>query len=288
MIFEKSKIYILAGATGTEIQRRGFPTVLPLWSAGVLFENPDLLKNIYRDYINAGADIITTNTFRTQRRTLKKTSKEADWERINRLAVKIAKEAADLSPRRILVAGSIAPLEDCYRPDLVPNDEALQTEHAEQTVLIADAGVVFLLLETFNCIREAKIAALAAAKTGKPFAVSFVVNLDGNLLSGESIEDAVKAIEPLKPEVFLVNCAKCEFLTRALRKLKTATSLPLGAYGNGDGKPVDDFGWRFSGQDQMADYTSHCRNWIALGANIIGGCCGTNPDYTRQYSKLKI
>lgn len=287
MLFEKSKIYILAGATGTEIQRRGFPTTLPMWSAKVLFEKPKLLSEIYQDYIQASADIITTNTFRTQRRTLKKAGREAEWEKINRLAVKLAKDAADASLKPILVAGSIAPLEDCYEPSLVPEDAALIAEHGEQAALIADADADFLLLETFNCIREARIAAQAAKKTGKPFAVSFVVNQNGDLLSGELIADAVKEIADLKPGAFLANCAKCEYLTKALEKIKPATDLLFGAYGNGDGKPAEGLGWEFSGDDQISDYAAHCRNWVSLGANIIGGCCGTSPEYTKEYSKLK-
>ena len=122
MQFKKEKIYHLAGATGTEILRRGFPTKLPLWSAQVLFEKPELLEQIYLDYIEAGADIITTNTFRTQRRTLAKAGRAGETERINRLAVDIAVQARKKSKatRPIYIAGSITTLEDCYRPDLIP------------------------------------------------------------------------------------------------------------------------------------------------------------------------
>ena len=132
MQFKKENLYYIEGAVGTEILRRGFPTKLPLWSAQVLFENPELLKNIYKDYIAAGADIITTNTFRTQRRTLEKVGKGNETENINRLAVDIAVDARKESSvdRPVYIAGCMTTLEDCYRPDLVPSQSDLEKEHS--------------------------------------------------------------------------------------------------------------------------------------------------------------
>ena len=289
MQFKKGKLYFLAGGTGTEILRRGFPTELPLWSAKVLFEKPELLKQIYIDYINAGADIITTNTFRTQRRTLAKAGLGSETERINRLAVDIAVEARKESKakRPIYIAGSMTTLEDCYRPDLMPPEKELEKEHREQAEILANTPIDFFLLETFNGIKEASVAAEAVYNTGKQFLVSFTANSDGNILNGDTWEKACRQLKKINPMAILVNCVPGQVATKALKKIKKATNLPFGAYGNGAGEADDTNGWKFSTADQIENYCNFCKEWIDLGATIIGGCCGTNNEYTKAYSKLR-
>ncbi len=289
MILQKNKIYFLAGATGTEILRRGFPTKLPLWSAQVLFDKPELLNEIYLDYIKAGADIITTNTFRTQRRTLAKAKLEAETEHINRLAVDIAVNARKKASinRSIYIAGCMTTLEDCYRPDLIPDIDVLKKEHTEQAKLLASAPIDFFLLETFNSVTEAIIAAEAVHATGKPLIVSFTTNKDGDILNGDKWDEAIKQIKPFSPLAILVNCVPGVIATKALKKIKNSTDLPHGAYGNGEGSADNKNGWRFNKTDEIISYLKHCQNWIDLDSTIIGGCCGTNPEYTKAYSKLK-
>ena len=122
---------LLDGAMGTELQRRGADTRLPLWSARALVEAPDLVAEIHREEVEAGADVLTANTFRTHRRTLAKGGLAERSRELSALAVRLAREAAPAG-RPVFVAGSIAPLEDCYRPDLVPEDAVLEREHSEQ------------------------------------------------------------------------------------------------------------------------------------------------------------
>ncbi len=293
MKFEKEKLYYIEGAVGTEILRRGFPTKLPLWSAQVLFEKPELLKEIYKDYILAGADIITTNTFRTQRRTLEKGGKGLDTERINRLAVDIALQARSEvgAQRPVYVAGCVTTLEDCYRPDLVPKDDELEKEHSEQIELLASTPIDFFLLETFNTIHEALVAIKAVVKTGKPFAISFTANKEGDILNGDTWEEAVNKIKGFNPLFIGVNCVAPEVATKAVEKIKKATDgldLSYCAYGNGAGEATEgENGWEFTTEDRINDFAEHCRHWIDEGTSIIGGCCGTNHEYTKVYSKLK-
>lgn len=288
MFFNKQQIYILAGATGTEIQRRGVKTELPLWSATALLRNPEILYGIYEDYINAGADIITTNTFRTQKWTLKKAGNENEWKRINELAVEIPRSIINNQDKKVLLAGGIAPLEDCYCPQLTPSNEVLEREHFEQINFLANLNIDFLLLETFNSIREAKICSEIAQKTNKPFVISFVINKNSELLSGESLNLAIKIVSLFKPEAILVNCVLPQVAIVGLQKIKNITELPFGAYGNGDGVPSNVDGWKFTGSSEIKKYADFCKECINLGANIIGGCCGTSPAYTKEYSKLKI
>ena len=214
---------ILDGAIGTELSRRGVDTGLPLWSARALLDAPDVLMRIHRDYIDAGADIITTDTFRTTRRTFRRAGMQDQSAELTRRAVDLVHASRAFYPQRtILVAGSLGPLEDCYRPDLVPPDAALHEEHAEHAQRLADAGVDFVFLETFGTIREARHACAAALATGKEVVVRFLCKADGNLYSGETLDDAVAAIAPLHPTGFGLNCVPARSMTVPLGTLRSA------------------------------------------------------------------
>lgn len=290
MKLKKNKIYILDGAMGTELQRRKFNTYLPLWSARALFEKPRLVKKIHKEYIQAGADIITTNTFRTQRRTLAKVGLASKTKKINELAVKLAKQAVVEAKvrRKIYIAGSLTALEDCYEPKLVPPQEIAEKEHLEQVKILAKTPIDFFLLETFNTIRETEAAAKAVAKTRKDMIISFTINKSGNLRSGEKLKDAVARLNKYSPLAYMVNCAIPSTVTKGLQILKSITSLPVGVYANGTGQAGSPLGWSFVYTANDAyNYFHYCFDWKEMGAKIIGGCCGTTPEYTKLYSKLR-
>ena len=284
------QVVLLDGGTGTELQRRGVSTTLPLWSAQALVSAPDVVRAIHRDYIRAGADIIKTNTFRSNQRTLAKAGLGARDAELTALAVRLAREAvaqADVD-RPIVVAGSQAPLEDCYQPQSVPDDAATLAEHRRWSKTLADGGVDFIFLETFNTVREARLALQAARETGLPAVISFVCDSHSQLLSGESLAEAVTAVEPLKPFAILVNCMQPQDITAALRTLRGLTRLPIGGYGQGIGEPHADQGWQFAGQRQndIQTYCNHVGAWLELGATLVGGCCGTNPQYIEALQRF--
>jgi len=265
---------------GTELQRRGADTRLPLWSARALLESPDLVFAIHKDEVSAGAEVLTANTFRTHRRSLAKAGLEPRSHELTLLAVRLAREAAGEAGHRVFVAGSLSPLEDCYRPDLVPDDQALESEHRDQAESLAAAGVDVILLETHNTVRELVAAAQGARKTGLPFVASMLTDGSGRMLSGEPIETAVRALEPLEPDALSINCVPARRLAFDLTRLAVAApDVPLGAYGN-LGVPEDDSGWRFSDEVPPDAYSSCARRWIAIGARLVGGCCGTTPAHT--------
>ena len=271
---------ILDAAMGTELQRRGADTRLPLWSARALVESPELVSAIHADEVAAGAEILTANTFRTHRRTLEKGRLGEKSRELTTLAVRLAREAADAAGRPVFVAGSLSPLEDCYRPDLAPDDEALRIEHREQAESLASAGVDALLLETHNTVRELAAAARAAMETGLPFVASMVTDGKGRLLSGEPIEDAVRAVRSLGPDAFSINCVPARRLAFDLTRLAGAVfDVPLAAYGN-LGLPADDRGWEFTDELSPEGYAAEAREWLAIGARLVGGCCGTTPAHT--------
>lgn len=276
------KVFILDGAMGTEISARGIKTTLPLWSAGSLLTNPQTVKQIHKDYINAGARIIITNTFRTTRRTFKKKNMADKAKQTTLLACKLAKEAVSESGQDVLVAGSMAPLEDCYRPDLVPDDRELKKEHLEYAENLKEGGVDFLLAETMISLREIKAVCKAAKQVGLPLAISFCCDKDGNLLSGEKLEKVVKLVEQYNPIFLSLNCMSLDLSSKVLKKLRKSTYLPIAVYAQGDGEASDDQGWKFKGNNRPKIYSKYAEKWIKSGADVIGGCCGTNPEYIHK------
>ncbi len=277
---------ILDGALGTELQRRGVDTGLPLWSAKVLLDAPEVLLQIHQDHIGAGADIIAANTWRTTARTFHRAGYPDRSADLTAKAIAIAMEARGSRPGRpVLVAGSMGPLEDCYRPALVPPDIELRVEHAEHAGRLAAAGVDIIMLETFGMIREARIACQAALATGKEVILSFLCRADGCLYSGEPLADAIAATADLPVAGLSINCAPARSLTRLVDDLRTCVARTrhdgltcLMAYGNvgREGGENDDV---FVTTVSPVEYGVLALSWLDHGARIIGGCCGTTPDH---------
>ena len=277
---------------GSDLDRRGLPTTLPLWSAVGLLERPDLVRQIHLDNLIAGADIITTNTFRTTARTLRNAGIDTDRAaELDTLAVRLAAEARDEARRpQALIAGSIAPLDDCYLPTFETPVEVALAEHRAQARNLAAAGVDLIMVETMPTVAEAEIALRAAVETGQPATVGFVCAMPARgepvcLLSGEPLGDAVARVSPLAPAAIFVNCAAPPVITAAVRELRELTALHIGAYAN-VGHVDDERGWSPDGGISGERYADHAAEWIALGARVVGGCCGTHPAHTAALRQL--
>ena len=285
-LLEAHRTVIVDGAMGTELERRGVLTTLPLWSAGALMSSPDTVRQIHSDYIAAGADIITTNTFRTTARTFRIAGLADRSAEFTHLAVSLAREAcASFPSRETLIAGSIAPLEDCYRPERVPPLGALRSEHAQIADSLAEAGVDFLLLETMGTIREACAAAEAARRTGLEFVVSFLCTSRGCLYGGEPMAEAVGKVLSFAPSAVAINCISPRTLAPALGGLQDAlrtspgaTHVASGVYAN-VGVPGSEHGSLLSINVAPEEYAEFARHWARSGVRIIGGCCGTTPEH---------
>ncbi len=281
---------LLDAAMGSDLDRRGLPTTLPLWSARGLIERPDLVRAIHRDNLEAGADIIITNTFRSTARTLRKAGlDEAAADGLDRLAVELAFAAREDAGRvDALVAGSIAPLDECYEPTFATADEVALAEHAAQARNLAAAGADFLMIETMPTIREAVLTTQAALQAGLPVTVGFVCEPSGGkarLMSGESLVDAVAALAPFPITMIFANCAAPSVITSALRQLRDLTDIPVGGYAN-VGQVDNDVGWNPDGALRGDAYAEAAAQWLDLGARVIGGCCGTHPEHTRALRQL--
>lgn len=270
---------VLDGATGTELERRGIPTTLPLWSARALWEAPDTIQAIHADYARAGVDFLTANTFRTQRRTLARGGRGEDAAALTRLAVELAHAGGQAAARAPCVLGSAPTLEDCYRPEDVPDPEALEREHAAHARHLADAGVDAILVETMNCVREARAAARAAKATGLPFLVGFVCWDGATLLSGEPLGEAIAEVAPLGPCAVAVNCLPPTNVAPCLPAL-VESRLHFGVYAN-LGVPDEVSGFARSDACSATEFAEHAAAWIEAGASFVGGCCGTQPAHLR-------
>jgi S-methylmethionine-dependent homocysteine/selenocysteine methylase len=266
---------LLDAALGTELSRRGASASAPLWSARAVRERPDLVLAVHRENAAAGADILTAGTFRTQPKLLGGAARDA-----TRRAVDLAREAA-AARDGLLVAGSVAPIEDCWRPDLVPAETDLARLHALHAEALAEAGVDLLLLETFGTAREWISAARAATATGLAVVACATTRDDGTLLSGEPLGDAARALLALSsPPVALgVNCVPARRLGASLALLAAAApELPLAAYGN-TGLAVDEALGAFAEPIEPLEYAEVALSWLALGARVVGGCCGTRAEH---------
>lgn len=266
---------LLDGALGTELERRGVVSTLPLWSTHALLVAPACVREIHAEYARAGAEILTANTFRTQQRTLARAGLADRAGDLTRLAIALAREGADAAGADVLVAGSMAPLEDCFRPDLVPPDAELAREHREHAEALAEAGADLLLCETQQTVREARAAAEAARGTGLPFFVSFLCDDRARLLSGEPLAGALDAVRDTRPLAVLVNCLPVAAAGRSLRTL-ASSGLPYGAYPN-LGVPAEPggTGWRAEGDPET--FARALGAFAEAGARVLGGCCGTGP-----------
>ena len=275
-----SKLLLLDGATGTELNRRGVDTGLPLWSANALTTDAGLnvLRDVHLDYLNAGADIITTNTFRTNRRAL--VGKGFSARELTLRAVATAREAVAEFGKSAIVAGSLSSLEDCYRPDLVPPADECFAEHTERIEHLVAGGVDLLLIETINSIREAVVAAKIATAVGLPTWVTFVCDKDRRILSGESLTHAAELLMPLGVKALGVNCMPAHTIAQPLAELRAICGehFPLVAYGN-IGFADEEQGWINTDSPDPEGYLQYAQSWPA---QIIGACCGSTPEHIRK------
>ncbi len=277
---------LLDGATGTELERRGAKSALPLWSAHALLHDPALVGRIHADYVEAGAELLTANTFRTQRRTLERNGVGERAAALTARAVALARAAAAAGGDRrvrpvrpVHVLGSAPPLEDCFRPDLVPDDDSLASEHGEHAANLSAAGVDAILVETMNTIREALAALRAARATKLPTLVSFVCWDGPRLLSGELLREAVAAVRAEQPTALLANCLPPSNVAACLAVL-AESGLPFGVYAN-LGAPLDERGRERSEDCAPERFAAHAASWLAASATLVGGCCGTTPAHIR-------
>ena len=291
---ERGRRLILDGGMGQELAARGLETGDGLWSARALLDAPDSVLAVHRDFIEAGADVITANSYAATRRRLDPSGIEDGFARCNRAAGALARQAADETERDVLVAGSLPPIYGSYRPDRVRPVDELEPLYREQAEILADSVDLFIC-ETMSTAAEALAAARGAAAIGFPVWVSWTVADDGSglLRSGETVQQAIDSLDGIAVEAVLLNCSMPESVEAALPALSEHAGRPFGAYANGfsaigagydvaDGANVPD-----RREELTPDrYAEHARRWLDSGASIVGGCCEVGPSHIAALREL--
>ena len=279
-------LVLLDGGVATELQRAGLSMSAPWWTTRALLTdvNRQLLRSVHRAYLAAGAGVITANTFRANLRNLRQTRlDEAGQAWMVHAAVGVAGAARnEARAPEALIAGSIGPVADCYRPDLVPPDDELRAGHAWLARELGRARVDLFLIETMNTVREARIAVEAVLGVGGRAWVSFACTADARLLSGEPLAAAATAVTRDGAEMVLVNCTTPAGTETALAALRNVHSGPIGAYPNIEDRtglppyePVDRYLPPALNPEEFAELLA---GWRArFGLRALGGCCGSTP-----------
>ena len=279
---------ILDGAMGSELIKSGLSLPNHIWSAEANIHHPELVQKIHREYIDAGADYIITNTFRTTPRAYQKTERTRNEacqmaEKSLMQAVEHAKNAVGTSTK---IIGSIAPLEDCYKPELFPGRDATISEFSQLGRWLAVAEVDIIILETMNSMAETEAGLCALKGIDLPLWVSFVLKDENHLLSGDRLGDALNMLNNFQIEKILLNCNPLDHTKRAVDNIVDNWSDSWGIYPNlGIGEPSAD-GY-ITEYESMEKYLSVVKYALSGGASVVGGCCGSSPEHIAEIKKLK-
>lgn len=283
-----SEIVLLDGGMGQELIARSSSPPSPLWSAKVLLDEPDLVAAVHRDYIDAGATVLTLNAYAVTPQRLASHASEDLFETLQAQACDIATRARDASGRDVAIAGCLPPLVASYHPEVSPGyDAALATY---RRIIAAQAEHVDLFLgETLASTAEATAAATAALESGLPVWISLTITDDDSitLRSGEPLAEAVAALREVGVDARLLNCSRPEAITAAWEDFASGGGV-TGAYANGftsiDGlKPGGTVDALEARRDlSPAAYADFAMAWVEQGASIVGGCCEVGPAHIRQ------
>lgn len=241
--------------------------------------NPEIVKDIHREYVQSGANIIETNTFGGNRYKLRKFGLEDDVREINIAGARIAREIAG---KEIFVAGSIGPLGLKIEPWGPTSVDEAEEAFYEQAQALLEGGVDLLILETFSDINEIHQAIKAVQKLGQdfPFIAEMTIEESGNSLYGTTPEVFTKSLEEWKAPVVGVNCSVGPaHMLQCIEKMVRVTRRPLSAMPNaGIPTNVEGRNLYLCSPEYMAEYA---KRFILNGVKVVGGCCGTTPSHIK-------
>ncbi|PSL44112.1 homocysteine S-methyltransferase [Saccharothrix carnea] len=273
---------LLDGGLATELHRAGLPVRRPWWTTRALLTdaNRAVLRDVHERYLRSGARVITAATFRCNERALRANGLQAaglGW--MVHAAVGVAQAARrSAEAPDALVGASIAPVEDCYRPDLVPPDDDLRREHAWLATELVRARVDLVLIETMNTLREARIALEAVRSVGARAWVSFVCGDGATLLSGEDLGRAARVVEEEGAEAVLVNCTPFTRTESCLEALRANCAGAIGAYPNLEQRSGGHSDELLPTAVEPEGFAATLSRWRTdYGVAVLGGCCGSTP-----------
>jgi len=287
----RGDVIILDGGTGTDIQSRGVPMAGETWCAEANLTHPAVVRCVHEDYIAAGAEIVTANTYPTSPLLFNALGRDDDMVKIDREAVRIAREA---SAGRVAVAGSFSvmrPMEPGvdrvkkYREWPEKEARALMRRKAQS---MADAGVDLILMEMMRDADYSLWATEAAVATGLPVWVGISTEpRDDKTLSGFArpdwaLEDIVPALAATGADVISIMHTLPNHVGDALSIVRKSWQGPLGAYPESGFFKMPD--WQFVDIIEPTALVTYAKDWQKTGASIFGGCCGTNPQHIKALS----
>ena len=292
---ENSKIILMDGGVSTEIQKRGVPLDPNVWSGLTTKTHPDEVLQVHEDYIRAGSEVITANTYSTARHVLESIMLGHEAKILNFKSVQLAKEARDnAASGEVWIAGSMSSMPPLTRSYEAVVDKHAEASYQEQAEVLAEAGVDLIVCEMMRDYDNARIVIQAALSTGLPVWVGYSTMIDDD---GEDVKslrwkntdhidtthDFDTMLEPLVAlggQAAGIMHTRVGSMDRALSVLEKHWSGPKMAYAEtGHFDPPD---WVFDEVVSPDDYLPSIRNWIdSHGVQIVGGCCGTGPEHIR-------
>jgi 5-methyltetrahydrofolate--homocysteine methyltransferase len=273
---------IADGATGTNLIARGLPAGVTAESW--VLEKPEQIIQLHKDFISAGADIILTSTFGGSSIRLRGTALEGKSDLINQRAVELAREAAGDSGT--IIAGSMGPLGILIKPLGPLSLDDVISAYAAQSRVLTNSGVDILVIETQFDMGEIKGAITGARSiTDLPIVISLSYDRGRRTMMGVSPTQAAKELEHLPIEVIGINCGRSlEENIQNLVELQNTTTKPIWFKPNAGLPRIDSQGK--SVYDTTPEIMgAQVQSWIASGAKILGGCCGTSPDHLKEIAK---
>ena len=263
---------------GTQLISHGIKLPLPLWSAQANIEEPQIVQSIHKDYVEAGADIITTNTFRTTTWSYRRA--EYSPKRASRKAKDSLMKAIDLarSVNPKILAGSITSINDCYEPDEYPGKSIAEDSYGETIEWFIEGGVDTVLLETMGHLDEINIA-LEATKNISTVWLSLIINEKGHLLSGDSLRE-IYALSIKQLTCLMLNCNTIELTKQILNPFIDNSTLNWGVYPN-LGLTQPELDGEIHGIVDTEKFKESIISYLDKKPYIIGACCGSTPNHIR-------
>src|ERR1700678_3946776 len=282
----KQSAVLCDGAMGTLLYSKGI--FINRCYDELNISQPDLILGVHHEHLQAGAEIIETNTFGGHSFRIARHSIARQLREINFAGARLAREAAKSFD--VWVAGSVGPLGVRIEPLGKTSFEEARRAFREQITALAEGGVDLLMMETFGYLEELHQAMLAAKDVGAklPLVVQVTIDEDGNCLDGSDPETFTPRLEDWGADVIGCNCSVGPVaMLDAIERVGAVTSLPLAAQPNaGIPRSVEGRNIYLCSPEYMASYT---RKFVAAGVQLVGGCCGTTPDHIRvMKSALRV
>jgi len=299
---ENQSVFILDGAFGTELERKGYDINDSLWSAKFLMEKPEAIGEVHLDYLRAGSDCITTASYQASfEGFMKRGLSEQEAKSLIQSSIKIAQNVRDafwadeknrLKRQKPLVAASVGPygayLADGseFKGDYGLSMEELIAFHRKRMQTLIEAKPDVLACETIPCLVEAKALCKLLEEFQDTYAwMSFSARDGKHINSGESVQACVQFLETQKQIVAIgINCTAPQHIESLIGEIKAVSNKPIIVYPNG-GSTYNALTKTWDGLSKSATYGKMAHSWYEKGACIIGGCCQTTPEDIAQIAK---